>query len=525
MSVRIRTLLIVGGVLLSLVLALIISAQLIVTRGFEQLEADQARDNIERVNNAVSEEIARLNSTNGDWAYWDDTYQFIEDANPDYIESNLAVETLVNLDVSFMLFANQAQEIVFARGIDHETGAEITLPDLSSLIAADSFFVTREADTDSRSAVVMLDNMPYLVVSRAILTNANQGPARGTLLFGRSMNASWEQSMADSLKMDLSFVPVNDGLSITDGDALTSFERGESYYLHALDDSVIYGYGLIRDIQDNPVLLYRITMDRDIVAQGRSTFLFFALALIGLALLGGVLTAIMLDRTVLTRLTTLRADVEQISASGDLSKRVQPSGNDELAVLGNKLNEMLNALQSAQQIQQENAARLHTLVQNAPVVFWSADQGGILTALDGSELQALTPQPRELLGKQLDSWISYLPIEQKELQSVLKGNTVTTISNRGGQTFSAHCVPLKDESGAIQGVIGVATNISGQVSAEKGLKQANQDLEQKNRQLRRAHEFLRATVEHLRELVQRSASANEMSEQLRMAEREFETIS
>jgi sensor domain CHASE-containing protein len=99
MSVRIRTLLIVGGVLLSLVLALIISAQLIVTRGFEQLEADQARDNIERVNNAVSEEIARLNSTNGDWAYWDDTYQFIEDANPDYIESNLAVETLVNLDV------------------------------------------------------------------------------------------------------------------------------------------------------------------------------------------------------------------------------------------------------------------------------------------------------------------------------------------------------------------------------------------------------------------------------------------
>jgi sensor domain CHASE-containing protein len=517
--------LIVGGILLTLVIALILTAQLILTSGFEQLEAEAVRDNVERVGNALDDEINRLLSTNADWAYWDDTYQFIADGNQDYIDANLTEETLNNLNLSFMVFVNPANEIVFSRYLDRTTAEERALPDLSALLQPGAFFVTHQTGTETRGGIVMLSDGLFMMVSRAILTNDLQGPARGTLIFGRSMDAEWQENLAASLKLNPGFLPVGERLDDTGQNALAELTEQGGVYLHPLNDREIQGYGLVYDPQNAPILLYQVTIPRDILAQGRTTFTFFALSLVGLALVGGALTVFMLDRTVLSRLGKLREDVERISLAGDLSKRVQPSGNDELGVLGRKLNEMLNALEYAQQMQKEHAERLSTLVQNAPVILWAVDNNGTLTALDGSELHTLTPQPQSLIGKPLAQWTEYLPVREDEFREVLRGTTITTTANRNGQTFATHFAPLKDRSGTIRGVIGVATNISGQITAEEGLQRANENLEHKNRQLRRAHEILRSTVEQLRELIQRGASTHELSEEIKLAEREFEALS
>ena len=44
---------------------------------------------------ALNREIYHLDSFTNDWAAWDDTYRFMQDRDPIYIESNLVDQTFV----------------------------------------------------------------------------------------------------------------------------------------------------------------------------------------------------------------------------------------------------------------------------------------------------------------------------------------------------------------------------------------------------------------------------------------------
>jgi signal transduction histidine kinase len=57
---------------------------------------------------------------------------------------------------------------------------------------------------------------------------------------------------------------------------------------------------------------------------------------------------IMLERAVLSRLTRLSADVQQISANRDITARVAVSGNDEIALFASTINGMLSTLEQTQ---------------------------------------------------------------------------------------------------------------------------------------------------------------------------------
>ena len=56
-----------------------------------------------------------------DWASWDDTYGFVQDGNPVYIEENLTPLTLESLRLSLLLFVNTSGQIVWGTGYDLES--------------------------------------------------------------------------------------------------------------------------------------------------------------------------------------------------------------------------------------------------------------------------------------------------------------------------------------------------------------------------------------------------------------------
>lgn len=65
--------------------------QFVVIPGFLSLEQDEAFKDLHRVEAAVKNEIDRIHSVCGDWAGWDDTYDFVRSRSDHYIESNLGV--------------------------------------------------------------------------------------------------------------------------------------------------------------------------------------------------------------------------------------------------------------------------------------------------------------------------------------------------------------------------------------------------------------------------------------------------
>lgn len=93
MTLRLKTLVIIGATFISLVLLLYLVSRSILISSFTRLEERNTRQNVERVLSTLSNEISFMDAIVADWASWDDTYAFIEDANVDYIERNLVDET------------------------------------------------------------------------------------------------------------------------------------------------------------------------------------------------------------------------------------------------------------------------------------------------------------------------------------------------------------------------------------------------------------------------------------------------
>ena len=128
MTVRQRTLVIVGISVASLILVVYaVSAKILLGR-FASLEAEHMRSHVEQALNAVSDDIAALNSTTRDYSAWDDTYAFVEDGNPDYIELNLDGGVFENLNLDFIVFVHRSGRVVHARAFDAEHQQEVPVP-------------------------------------------------------------------------------------------------------------------------------------------------------------------------------------------------------------------------------------------------------------------------------------------------------------------------------------------------------------------------------------------------------------
>jgi len=69
----------------------------IILDGFIKVEQRDVEIIVNRALGPVSDDIGNLKTVNRDWAWWDDSYEFIEDVNPEFINSSLSNETLTGV--------------------------------------------------------------------------------------------------------------------------------------------------------------------------------------------------------------------------------------------------------------------------------------------------------------------------------------------------------------------------------------------------------------------------------------------
>ena len=118
MTLRKKTLLIIGGTFYALIILLFFISRDVLLDSFIELEERNTRQNVARALNSLSSELSYLDATVADWAAWDDTYAFIEDANNEYIKSNLPDETFIGLRLNLVMFIDSSGHTVFSKAID-----------------------------------------------------------------------------------------------------------------------------------------------------------------------------------------------------------------------------------------------------------------------------------------------------------------------------------------------------------------------------------------------------------------------
>jgi sensor domain CHASE-containing protein len=115
LSIRRKTLSLIGTVLIVFMAVSTTISYYVVTHRFAGLEQKFMETHLLRIRNELSDRLANLEALCADWGPWDDTYQFINDLNTDYINDNLIDETFSNFRLNFMLFFDSEGRPVYSR--------------------------------------------------------------------------------------------------------------------------------------------------------------------------------------------------------------------------------------------------------------------------------------------------------------------------------------------------------------------------------------------------------------------------
>ena len=349
MKLRTRTLLSVALSLVILVAVLYSVARVSMMRSFAALEADDTRQNLARATAVLADDLSTLDHTASDYAAWDDTCAFLEGRNPNLPTSEFPDEWFPRLRIDFVMIFDPQGRQVFAKAYDPAAKKEREIPQGLRAQLAPTSLLMRHAHPGSKVlGIVLLTSGALLIDSQPILDSKSRGPIRGTFLTGRSLDAAEIARLAGISHLSLTLHRLDAAELPGDvASARAALTRSSPTLLRPLDSKDVAGYGLLEDIYGKDDLILRAVMPRKIVQQGKESLFKFLVSLLIAGFVFGLVTMLLMEVFVQSRVIRLSASVAAIGASGDLSERVPQEGRDEIAGLGVAMNRMLEALEQS----------------------------------------------------------------------------------------------------------------------------------------------------------------------------------
>lgn len=416
MLLRKKTQIIVGIAFALLIIVLYAASRVIFLDRFTELEKQDTRHNVEWVLSALSNELSTLDSLASDWAARGDTFAFAQDPVGEFILSRLADEIFIDLKLNLVLLITPPGEIVFSKAFDLQSKQAAPLPPgLQEHLDTQGPLLDHPDVQSSLTGVALLPQGPLLVASRPVWTGEATGPIDGTLILGRYLDSAETRHLAQITRSSLTWQTLDDPQMPDDlAEAQASLLSEDTILIRSLSASRIAGYTLIRDIYEQPALILKVSLSREIYTQGQVSLLYF-LTLLAIGLVFGGITMLALQRTLLSRLTRLSTSVSQIGAEGDLTARVTLTGEDELASLAGEINKTLTALERSQNELRESEQRFRSIVEQSVDGIVMTDELGNIIEWNRGEEQITGLGREAVLGRALwDIQFKMIPDEQKE---------------------------------------------------------------------------------------------------------------
>jgi sensor domain CHASE-containing protein len=255
MSLRVKTFLISGALILILFSAITLISYRTVLSVFARLEESTMRQEVGHVLNALADKESTLVNTASDYAVWDDTYGFMQDSSVGYIADNLVNSNLASLHLNAMVFVKPSGEIVYAKGVDLSRESDAPLPaDLLARLRSDTVLLQKLNEQESVSGLMRTSKGPLLVATHAILTTQGQGPRRGMLLVGRYLDAAEIDQITHVTGMQMDAYPLDQPPEPNEAGVLRALQQGAGTLVQPDGEVAITGYATGGDAAS--ILLY-----------------------------------------------------------------------------------------------------------------------------------------------------------------------------------------------------------------------------------------------------------------------------
>jgi len=455
----------------SLLLSFFLYSNSISSKGINEIEEQYANDNLMRAENVLKNQIRNLDRTCKDWAHWDDTYNFIQNRNQDYISSNLNLGTMKNLNLNFIILINSDGNIVHKMTFDSQNDVEMPIPpEFNDYLSKNVNELISAANEKEVMGLLFLDEKTLIISVNPILKSTSEGPSRGTLIMGQYLTEAEVSAISETLELQVYL------------SGLEEMPEGKSSFE---SEDYIVSQKVLNDINDKPAIILMVETPRDIFEAGRKQIFFFQISIILIGIFFILASFILMDRLVLSRITKLRNDVIQISSSESGGKRINALGSDEISDLADDMNNMLQNIENSGKSLLKEKEFVNTLVQASPLFYVAMDADGKVILMNDSMLKATGYSLDEVTG--VDYLLTFVPEEEREMLSktfekIVEHHEQTINENhlltKDGRKFLVewHGRSILNEKGEVDFFFGVGLDITERKAAEERLKSSNKQL-------------------------------------------------
>jgi signal transduction histidine kinase len=357
-TLRLKTMLILGVTLVGLLLILYVPLRLFLLDSFTQLQEQAVRTDVGRAVRVLSDDLVTLDRIAASIAADETAAYFAADPST-WRSEQTSPELFGESQVTLFLFADPQGHVLHARSYDPSTGLERPAPpQLQSLIGSP---LLRYEGNEGVSGLLSLPADTLLIATRPIVSHDVPDKIEGIVAIGRGITAVEQPRLAEVTHLDVSFHRLDRLADSSDVaralPALQADPQGQA--IRPLSRERIAGYQLLSDLDGEPTLVLRVETPRSIFSQGLTGVFSFSLALLATALVFSAMTWVLLEKTVLSRLSALIEQVDTIGTD-DPSARVRIAGDDELSHLAGAINGTLDALERTREERrrEEERARL-----------------------------------------------------------------------------------------------------------------------------------------------------------------------
>lgn len=296
-----KTRLLFGIALTGLLGVLYAASSTILLSSLKKAEQQDTQQIVRGVLGIFAQTQEDFDSRFADWAAWDESYTFIEDANEHYVKASLAPEVFTTVKLNLALYIHSSGRIVFGTGFDLKTKQKTSIPQvIRKHLSANDLLLQHPDPKSNLAGIVLLPEGPMLISSRPIVTTKGEGPIRGTLICGRYLDNDAIEKLARITRSSITMHGLNETQMPPDFQAVhSSLLENQAIVVRPLSEDTIAGYALVKDIYGKPAVVLRVDMPREIYRQGQSSLKYLIVSLLVVGLVFGAVTLKLIERLIL----------------------------------------------------------------------------------------------------------------------------------------------------------------------------------------------------------------------------------
>lgn len=387
-------------------------------KSFAIIEANEFKENYSRVDGSIHSIMQSFELKLKDWAYWDDSYAYINQPNERYIQSNFLSESLKNVNVEAVYMLKLNQDVVFYKNLTPE---KIAFNETLSFIKENQIFNQLKAHHVQCGFNRANENVHLYCVTPISKSAVNDKKINGYMIFMRNFGSSDLKLLSQMTYLQMQMHKEHD-----DHENFT-------------DDKINFSYD-IKDLKGKKVAVLDVTGTHLYSVLFHDAKIILAFGIIIFSFLNLILTYYLLRKIVLSPLNAIKNQAQSMG-KGQLKDDVEISvaRNDEFSELANSLNTMIRE-RDEQRRKLQGQFYLSSLGEMAAGIAHEINNPISIISLHAEKIQRRYP---EILQREPEVLKSVQKISEtsKRIAKIIK--TMKTLSHESNHdTSELICLPL-----------------------------------------------------------------------------------